>query len=185
MDIEIRLKVTADLCCDCVRNSAYYDAGWHSPTILKKDNSDFWVNLNGNFLDIAVLSWCCLFGDGKAEFRWQKIIEDQEKFCSSLYVYMQCPENEFEVYAKNMRGYRDKLVAHRDRYLNTDPKIHYPDLRLAIKSTTFLFSELVRIYPQMGEINIHKDLDSFYKSRLKHALGEYDKALSNSEVIVQ
>jgi len=180
MDIEIRLRVTADLCCDCVRNAAYYKSGWDSPEELKKGDSDFWINLNGNFLDIAALSWCYLFVDSKGEFRWQKLIEDQPGFSSRMYGYLKCTENEFQDYISSMRLYRDKRVAHRDRYLTSDTKIHYPDLDLAIKSTSFFFSELSKLYPELKEINIYKNLDSFYTSRLEHGLSEYEKASGKS-----
>jgi hypothetical protein len=174
IDVDTRLGVTAELCCDCVRNAAYYRAGWASPTILKKAESDFWVNLNGNFLDIAVLDWCFIFGDSRAEFRWQKLISDKTGFSARMYASLGCTEQEFNDYASTMRLYRDKRVAHRDRYLVGDPKIIYPPLDLAVKSTSFLFTELVRLYHQMEEINAHKDLGSFYEDRLEHGRREYE-----------
>lgn len=178
MDINIRLKVTADLCCDCIRNSAYYHAGWSSPNQLKKEESDFWVNLNGNFLDIAVLSWCHLFGDSRAEFRWQKLVDNKDEFCKALCESLVITEEEYENYITSMREYRDKMVAHRDRYLAPGPMIHYPGLNLAVKSAAYLYSELRRSYSNFSEIYQHKDLNSFYQSRLNHALREYNTAMN-------
>ncbi|MDX8407272.1 MAG: hypothetical protein R8L58_02690 [Mariprofundaceae bacterium] len=174
MDINTRLAVTAELCCDCVRNAAYYHAAWTTPTALRNENSDFWVNLNGNFLDIAGLDWCFLFGDHKAEFRWQNVIEDETGFCSHLLDVLDYTESDLNGYVSAMRLYRDKRVAHRDRYLTGDPEIFYPSLDPAVKSASFLFAELVRIYPQMEKININRDLKLFYESRLKHGQRGYD-----------
>ena len=173
MDIEIRINVTADLCYDTLRNAAYYKSGWNAPRDLKKSDLDFWVNLNGNLLDIAVLSWCFLFGDEKAEFRWQKLIEDEKGFSSKMYQNLNCTEQVFQDYIDIMRTYRDKRVAHRDRYLSSSPKIQYPDLDLAINSTCFLFSELHQTYPVMKELVAHGDLKTFYKERLDHGMSQY------------
>ncbi len=176
LDLETRLRVTADLCCGCVRNAAYYLSGWSSPKQFKKKQSDFWVNLNGNFLDITVLTWCFLFGDERAEFRWQEIIPEHNEFLSEMHRYSKCTEEEFNEYISSMRRYRDKCVAHRDIYLVGDQKITYPELELAIKSATFLYSELVRIYAEMEEIYAYKDLETFYLERLEMGLGEYAEA---------
>lgn len=177
MDIEVRLRVTAQLCCDCIRNAAYYESGWSTPTELKKGDSDFWVNLNGNFLDMAVLSWCFLFGDSKAEFRWNKLIDNQAEFSEKMYGFLNCTEKRFEEYISYMRLYRDKQVAHRDRYLSGDPEIHFPDLGMAVSSASFLYSELLKKYPLMQEICGHRDLQSFYQNRLKLGIKEHAKAL--------
>lgn len=181
IDIDIRLSVTAELCCECVRNAAYYHAGWSSPTVLRKAESDFWVDLNGNFLGIAVLDWCFLFGDGKAEFRWQKVISNETEFSSRMYASLGCSENEFNDYVSTMRLYRNKRIAHRDRYLVGDSKIIYPPLDFAVKSTSFLFEELVSLYPQMEKINIHKDLESFYENRLERGRREYEGSAGNAQ----
>ncbi len=173
MDIEIKIRVTAELCCETVRNAAYYKSGWTSPRDLKRENQDFWVNLNGNFLDIATLSWCFIFGDKKAEFKWQNLFNDEEAFEKSMYSHLNCSKEEFENYILNMRTYRDKCVAHRDRYLSESSRIKYPDLNIAVESSCFLFSELRRSYEIMDELFSMKDLKKFYKQRLKHGKVQY------------
>jgi hypothetical protein len=173
MDIEIQIRVTAELCCETVRNAAYYKSGWTSPRDLKRNNQDFWVNLNGNFLDIAVLSWCFNFGDKKAEFKWQNLFDDEETFEQGMYSHLKCTKEEFEDYILSMRTYRDKCVAHRDRYLSESSKIKYPDLIMAIESSCFLFNELRSTYKEMNDLFSIKDLNKFYKQRLKHGKVQY------------
>jgi len=173
MDINIRIGVTSDLCYDTVRNAAYYSSAWDSSGNIKKSDLDFWVDLNGNFLDIATLSWCYLFGDGKAEFRWQNLIDDEAGFLSEMCQAIGTNEQEFQDYIDTMRTYRDKHVAHRDRYLSDAPKMHYPDLGLAIGSTCFLFGKLQSVYPEIQEMVAHSDLNDFYKERLEHGKHQY------------
>jgi hypothetical protein len=58
------------LCNHFLRNLAFYRTGWRrggvdqEPTLRRKE-SQFWVNVNGNFIDICALEWCKLFGDKK------------------------------------------------------------------------------------------------------------------------
>lgn len=173
MDNELKVMVTSELCYDTIRNAAYYKSGWEEPKEIKKANLDFWVNLNGNFLDIAVLSWCFLFGDVKAEFRWQNLIDDEAGFLSKMCKVIGCTEQEFQDYIGSMRTYRDKRVAHRDQYISGSPRIKYPDLDLAINSTCFLFGELHSIYPVMQEVFDNSNLNDFYEERLHHGGHQY------------
>jgi len=145
---------------------------------LINDKSDFWVNLNGNCLDISILAWCSLYGDRNAEFKWQKLINNEADFLSRLYATMDSTEVEFAQYIERMRLYRDKCVAHRDSYLVGDPKIIYPSLEEAVKSASFLYRELVDVYPEMEEIYAYKELESFYANRLKMGLKHYKESIS-------
>ena len=173
MDLESKLRVYADLSCEILRNSAYYRAGWETKDKLRRQGSDFWINLNGNFLDIAVLSWCFLFGDNKAKFKWRGIIDDHEYFMSRLLTHLACDVADFEEYISCMRLYRDKRVAHRDEYLVGDTQIVYPCLDIAVQSTIFFYSALCEEYPQITEIYAYTELSSFYESRLEMAGEQY------------
>ena len=44
-----RLRRVAILCCHCLRNLAFYKSGWKDGSL--KIDGDFWINVNGNFLD--------------------------------------------------------------------------------------------------------------------------------------
>ena len=178
MDLESRLRVYAELSCEIIRNAAYYSAGWEANGKQKREDSDFWRNLIGNFLDIAVLSWCFLYGDKRAKFRWQEIIPDHDKFMELLLLHLKSSFEDFEDYISCMRLYRDKRVAHRDEYLVGDPQIVYPCLDIAIESTMFFYSKLCEEQPMMQEIHAYSELGSFYASRYSMAEAEYEKATS-------
>ncbi len=60
-----RLRQVKILCCHFLRNLAFYKAGWRKGELIFKDQ--FWVNANGNFIDVCVLEWCKLFGDKRGQ----------------------------------------------------------------------------------------------------------------------
>jgi len=131
------LRRVAILCCHCLRNLAFYKAGWHNGKIKLK--SQFWLNVNGNFLDIAVLEWCKLFADPRGKHFWRKAISDVATFQKGLFTELGCTETEYEDYVKQVRGYRDKFVAH----LDSEEIMQIPFLQSAVNSTEYLYDYLL------------------------------------------
>ncbi|WP_136524546.1 hypothetical protein [Geomonas ferrireducens] len=76
------LRRVAILCCHCLRNLAFYKAGWHNGK--SKLKGQFGRNVNSNFLDIAVLEWCKLFADTRGKHFWRKAISGDVSFQNSL-----------------------------------------------------------------------------------------------------
>lgn len=108
-----RLRRVALLCVHCIKNLAYYRAGW-SGGKRPFDKSDLLhMTINGNFLDVMVLEWCKLFVD-REKHSWRNVVTDQELFLSGLLTHLGCTEEIFDDFLENMRAYRDKFVAHLD-----------------------------------------------------------------------
>ena len=59
------------LCCHFMRNLAYYRVG--HPGEPRPTNREFWLTVNGNFIDQCALEWCKLFGDLRGEHAWPNI----------------------------------------------------------------------------------------------------------------
>lgn len=131
------LRRSAILCCHFLRNLAFYKAGWRNGELIFQDQ--FWVNANGNFLDICVLEWCKLFGESRGQHNWRKVVTDQTKFSAALLHAVGRTEAEFEVYIVEMRTYRDKFVAH----LDSEKIMNIPKLRMARKSVSFFYGYLL------------------------------------------
>lgn len=131
------LRRVVILCCHFLRNLAFYKAGWKNGELICKDQ--FWVNVNGNFIDICVLEWCKLFGDKRGQHNWRKVITDQTAFFDGLLHTVGQTEAEFDSYVKKMKTYRDKFVAH----LDADEVMNIPKLKVARKSVSFLYNYLI------------------------------------------
>jgi hypothetical protein len=99
----------------------------------------FWVNANGNFLDIAVLEWCKLFADSRGKHSWRKIISEPTAFHHTLLNELGLSGAQFEDYVNQMRAYRDKFVAH----LDLKEVMQIPQLQLATSSTAYLYDYLL------------------------------------------
>ena len=132
-----RLRRVGILCCHFLRNLAFYKAGWRNNKLIFNDQ--FWVNANGNFLDICVLEWCKLFGEKRGKHYWQKVITDQPSFLAGLLHAVGLTEIEFNAYIKEMLIYRDKFVAH----LDTVEIMNIPKLNVAKMSASFLYDYLL------------------------------------------
>ena len=61
---------------------AYYRAGWKNKRLIREN--EFWVSVNGNCIDIAVLEWCKLFGDVNDSHYWKKVVTNVSNFESGL-----------------------------------------------------------------------------------------------------
>ena len=132
-----RLRRAGILCCHCLRNIAFYRS-WYKAGKPFSD-TQFWVNANGNFLDVAVLEWCKLFADAKGKHHYSKVVADPAAFTQALLAAVGLTSDEFATYVDSMRAYRDKFVAHLDEL----PTMHIPNLRVAKKSTKLLYEMLL------------------------------------------
>ena len=127
----------AILCCHCLRNLAFYRAGWKGKKAIF--GGDFWTNANGNFLDICVLEWCKLFADQRGKHYWRKAISQPDAFFQELLRVVGVTEAELNRHIQEMRTYRDKFVAH----LDSDEEMQIPDLTVTLKSVSFLYDYLL------------------------------------------
>jgi hypothetical protein len=107
-----QLRRVTLVCCHFMRNLAYYRVA--HPGEPRSPNRDFWVTVDGNFLDQCVLEWCKLLGDERAQHHWSKIVSDKATFEQELVAHLNMNAAAFQDYRNEMREYRDKFVAHLD-----------------------------------------------------------------------
>jgi hypothetical protein len=164
------LRRVAILCCHYLRNLAFYKAGWHNGKPKLKDQ--FWLSVNGNFLDIAVLEWCKLFADTRGKHFWRKAISDEVTFQEGLLVELGLTETEFEDYVNQMRTYRDKFIAH----LDSEEIMHIPLLQTAVNSIEYLYDYLLK-NEETGSCfaDAQKGGLKFYKKFLVEGMAVYEK----------
>ncbi|MEY6433597.1 hypothetical protein ABC977_14420 [Thioalkalicoccus limnaeus] len=164
-----RVRGAGLLCCHCVRNSAYYRAGWRDGHFVSQ--LDFWRNANGNFIDIAVLEWCKLFADRNGKHHWRKVVPDPDGFLPGLFGSIGVSEEAFNSLCEETRTYRDKFIAH----LDEGRLMHIPRLNVIIDSSIFLYG-LIRTEYQQFLGDAPPDLRQFYEERLAEATGVYPNA---------
>ena len=156
-----RVRRAGLLCCHCVRNIAYYRAGWVNGSLVSP--ADFWKNTNSNFIDIAVLEWCKLFADPKGKHNWRKVVPDRDQFLENLYEVTGVTEGEFKAKRRETKKYRDKFVAH----LDDDLRMYVPELDILLSSTQYLFDVIRMAFPDYLA-DAPEDLMGFYEESFVH-----------------
>ena len=164
-----RLRRAGILCCHFLRNLAFYKAGWRKGELIFKDQ--FWVNANGNFIDICVLEWCKLFGDKRGQHYWPKVVTDQTAFLTGLLHAVGQTEAEFDTYIEEMRTYRDKFIAH----LDFGTVMYIPKLRIARKSVSFLYGYLLANEEVDNCFSDAQNATCFYKLHYSQGRRVYSK----------
>jgi hypothetical protein len=163
-----RLRRTTILCCHTLRNLAFYRAGW-SHTRLRVLHP-FWVNANGNFLDVAVLEWCKLFAERNGKHHWKRVIRDHPTFIEDLCDSLDLTAKGFHDYAAGVQRYRNKFVAH----LDEERVMNIPTLRVARKSVAYLFDALRRDADAQQAIpDARQSSKEFYSLMYRHAYEQY------------
>ena len=137
MDRRDRLRRMGLLCLHCLRNLAFFRATTEYRAAWEREQ--FWVAAHNNFLDVAVLEWCKVYGDPRAKHHWQKVVRDSASFMEQLTAHLRITEAMFVEYIGEMRVYRDKFIAH----LDDGNQMDIPNLSIAIKSAQFLYQWLL------------------------------------------
>ena len=99
------------LCSHFARNLAYYRAG-HAR--LTKSSPQFWISIDGNFIDIAVIEWCKLLGDRKGRHFWANVVGDPSRFEAAMLNHLGMKASQLSTYVEEVQKYRDKFLAHLD-----------------------------------------------------------------------
>lgn len=163
-----RLRRAGILCCHFLRNLAFYHS-WHKAgTPFKKEQ--FWVNANGNFIDIAVLEWCKLFADKKGKHYFSKVVDEYKRFEADLLVKLGLDNDGFEAYINEFRTYRDKFIAHLDDRNTMD----IPNMKIAKRCAKYLYQWLLAQEDKTDTfIDAPKSSEKLYQNFLKEGMKVY------------
>jgi len=124
---------------------------------------NFWRLIHGNQLDIAVLEWCKVFGSDGEATHWKKIVPpaSHEQFRNGLFAAVGVTADTWVAYWNEMKAYRDNLIAH---HIELNRVANYPTLDLALKSSFFYYSYLIKELRSLGETRYPDDLQTYYEA---------------------
>ena len=160
----IKLRKVALLCCSFVRNYAYYKAGWDNKT--SKAHNSFWITIQNNFIDIAVLEWMKLFGDYHNDVHhWKNIVANINQFKNKMLIDCGFSPPEFKQLRKQIKVYRDNFVAH----LDSNDVMNIPFLMNALKIVYFYYKEIIKELTGNDRCNLPDDIESHYDNCFKEA----------------
>ncbi len=162
-----RLRRVALLCAHFARNLAYYRAGGSN---VSKASPQFWITLQGNFVDVATLEWCKLLGDTRGRHFWKNVVTDKSRFEAELLAELAMTADEFSKLVDTIRTYRDKFVAHLDD-LTT---MNIPFLDRAHAAVNFYHRYIVQHEGASSDLtHLPTDLASYYDECYAEAISVY------------
>ncbi|CAM2977542.1 hypothetical protein LEAN103870_11490 [Legionella anisa] len=169
MDRIRRLRRVAILCCHFARNCSYYRASWIDKK-TSKAKTQFWITIQSNFLDIAIMEWMKLFGNNNDQHHWKNIVTEPDSFKANMLHHCKLTSEEFDSYHKEMKSYRDQFVAH----LDSELIMQIPDLTNAINTTEYYYAS---IYSELHDISIDcpKNLGNYYDICFQESKNYFDK----------
>lgn len=162
-----RLRRAGILCCHFIRNYAYYKSGWKNGEL--KVNDQFWVAINGNFLDLCVLEWYKLFGNYKDKHHWKKVMRHDQTFKPRMFETLDIKQTDLDKVHGSIKSYRDKFVAH----LDSDEIMNIPRLDDAFQMVVFYYSELKSLCTSTADWP--DNLEVFYKEHFEKGASQYEK----------
>jgi hypothetical protein len=175
VDRELRLRRCLLLCCHFARNLAYHRARW---SVDLPPSGDFWISADGNFIDIAVLEWCKILGDNKAEQGWRNIVTKHESFQTELIGKLGMEICDWVALVQHIRHYRDKFLAH----LDSDLHMNVPRLDQALRAAEFYYCWILEYeFCEFDRTGIPPTLISFYDERLAEAESIYNAVSMRAE----
>jgi hypothetical protein len=164
-----RLRRVVLLCAHFSRNLAYYRAG-HGR--LTNTSSQFWITVDGNFLDMAIIEWCKLLGDQRGNHCWANVVTDPSRFEAELLRHLGINADELAGYINETRTYRDKFLAHLDDLRVMD----IPFLDRAQAAVDFYHRYVVQHEAATGDLaGLPIDLADYYNHCFNEAKAIYNR----------
>ena len=148
MDRETILRRVVLKCRDLCRQLAYHRALLPHVEGLR---ANIWIYTFNNFIEMAVLDWCHLFGNRNGELHWRQVIGDQEDFKMRLLAAIRLNEEEWTAYWESVKAYRDEDIAH----IRIKPNANVPDMELALQAACFFYDSIIN---ELMEIETYRVL---------------------------
>jgi hypothetical protein len=171
-----QLRRVVQMCGTCLRNIAYYRAGWDGTKPFFA--SPIHKQINSNFIDMAVIEWCKLFGEPKHEPQhWQHIIDTIDKrkaFMGELIAHVGGDRHDWNKHRTRCMNYRNDFLAH----VGLERTMHLPHLDMCQRSAVF-YARLV--YSKEMSPPVCSDPEAYYQDHLEEGLKFYGRPLSRSE----
>ena len=129
-------------------------------------HQSYWILISSNFLDVAILEWCKVFGSKSDATHWTSNVPDDATFRTGLFEKLKVTEAEWSAYWECVKTYRDKVIAHYD---STSTVNDHPDFCLALKAC-FYYYDMLNKQLKRGSIGGYPEsLEDYYEKSLDQA----------------
>lgn len=161
-------------------------------TVDPQPRLNFWCLIYGNFLDMAVIEWCKLFGSDHKDYQpvhWKNIVpkDGHDEFRRGLLAHLKVSVDEWIKYREGVKHYRDNHAAHMSlTWLRPEPKEpapeeRYPELSMALEAAYFYYGALLARFAEAGfEHRYPKDIREYCARYLAQATEVAQKATAGT-----
>jgi hypothetical protein len=174
---EVQLKEHIFRLVYVIRNAASYES------LSKYQGSftqNYWLLIQNNFFDFAILEWCKIFGTDSEPTHWKKIVDDPASFRTKLLARVKLNETDWKDYWDNMIAYRNNLISHYQK----DPNVKtYPDFDKAIEASYYYYEYLIWKLRSSGNKEYSDNLKDYYDRYLEQAIRFSETAYSSTKDI--
>lgn len=157
-----------------------------------KNTQAFWLPIQGNCYDLAVIEWCKVFPPNTGYLHFKSIMpnDKDKKFEAELCKFLDIDKDKYNSYVKELKTYRDKLISHTDKnWRDHIPELPY--LEIALRSTFFFYKYFLSYYKKdhNSEAGINffghgiNDLEDYYNKYNKQVLEIIEKAIESTKDI--
>ena len=127
--------------------------------MLNHTGEPFWLSVIGNFVDIAVLEWCKLFGNRNGKYHWSKVLLSPETFRSDMLNQLGLEQERFDSMYLTVKRYRDEFVAHLEDVETTT----VPNMNVPYVLAWSYYRQLRTDYPSLASIKeLPKDYGNYF-----------------------
>jgi len=168
-----RMRRAAILCCHLTRNLAYFRVG-HA-VFPAAPEGDFLLTMIGNFIDIAVLDWCTLFGNHADLQHWKQLVPEtgHGAFREALRKETGITKAAWETAWAEVKSYRDEFVAH----LGSEHIMDVPNMEIPKKMVEFYYDYLRKEAPEVFFRGLPTSLADYHNVHREIAKTNYAKHL--------
>lgn len=157
MDKEEVLKRVVLKCNDFVRQLSYHRAMLPHAENLR---TNIWIYSYNNYIDMAVLDWCHLFGNNKDDLHWKNNVANEEEFRQHVLESLKISQADWDAYWLSVKGYRDNDVAH----IKVNPKSDIPDMDTALEMVKLYYINAINELHERGiYMALPETIDTFTK----------------------
>jgi hypothetical protein len=138
----------------------------------------FWVYTSDAHIQMAIASWCKVFGSSKENAHYSKFSNQPPVSFDEYFITEQpCSPQVWEEYQREMRKFRDKYIAHREKAIVDFP---VPMLDMALKAV-FSYDRWTRevMAPEWNENELFEDRIVEWTSDIRGTLNSLIKPTSH------
>lgn len=139
----VLLSRAAGVCVDFARQLHFHRA---INRVVEEHPSNFWILASNNYVDMAILDWCHLFGSRSDELHFTNVLPNPDEFRDAVLQELNWSHEQLQEHRERLKSYRDTQIAHNQITLEVRA---VPELDVAMNMVENYYNTIL---PELREI---------------------------------